>query len=87
MNRVIGDGGCEDAHHAPLAADPGDFLALGQCDRPGARSTAELKRLATAARMRCARRADASRRDQQARDQRRRDLREGRRVAAAAAGS
>ena len=37
-----------------------------------ARSTAELKRLATAARMRCARRADASRRDQQARDQRRR---------------
>ena len=43
------------------------------CAEPtAARSTAELKRLATAARMRCARRADASRRDQQARDQRRR---------------
>ena len=53
--------------------EPAEEEDVWLCRADGrARSTAELKRLATAARMRCARRADASRRDQQARDQRRR---------------
>ena len=53
--------------------EPAEEEDMWLCRADGrARSTAELKRLATAARMRCARRADASRRDQQARDQRRR---------------